>query len=881
MLARLRVPALSVSLALSAFVGCGGGSSSSSSPTPPPSQVSIAITPEQTLQTVLKPQTFSAKVTGASNRAVTWSVVSGGGSIDATTGLYIAGPMPGPAIVKATLTANPAVSATQAVTLVAAPTIGGFTTSSAVIPYGGSASITPTFTTDGTAVITPSVTGGAITSGSSYAISPSAITSYTLTVTNSAGTSVAAAVTVNVQTAQVSIAPAAVTLTTGYAQKFSAIVGGAVNTGVTWSATGGAITTSGSYTAPTTPGDYAVVATSAADPSKSVLAAVHVVAMPAISAFTASSSTISQGHGTVLSYTFSGGAGAIDQGVGSVVSTGTANIAPGATEKYTLTVTNAAGVSVSSAATITVVPPPDATITLGSTVPANGILPANTFGFTASAPVQARVAYTWTLSGAGATVTSGGTTNKVTFATQGGENTATLTCSVLNTAGDTATASVPLQVQRRWRPPMSGPSAGYPTPTNTYFDMAVDDTTFAWLAWRQLNPPSGADTGIYVSHQTSYSAWTTPVRLDTGSVPIGAFGYPVMATDNHGHAIVVWFEEPGSNYQLWGSYYNGSAWSAATRIDTGGTTGTAEYPSVGMDAAGNAIVIWDQMNSAVPAQLVASRYSAGTFSAPVEIDADATNDAVGIGLHGLAVDPGGGAVAVWAQVNTGTSLTEYRYRIFNGSTWQSPVSSGGAPMSIPATIPMATTNGHGSGLIANPGYDKFHLTLTLNTYTLSLDGTGWPPTPNPVDTYDESGSASVFPSLVGLSLNPSGVAVVAGTNSDYSMFVSRLDPNTEHWSQAFDPGLTTSIGLMNTMEGAALSSGGSAPVVWLDDNTGALLGSGYDSILGAWTQPLAFQNGNLVPNGMKVRVSPNGIVTMLGVVYIDASGGHFYTFQYN
>lgn len=881
MLTRLRVSLCSV-LLLAGLVGCGGGSSSSSSSSTSPSQVSVAITPEQSLQTVLRPQTFRAAVKGAANQAVTWSLVSGGGSIDATTGLYVAGPTPGPAIVKATSLAHPSVSATQAVTLVAAPTIGGFTTSSAVIPYGGSANLTPTFTTDGTAVVTPSI-GGSITSGSVYPVSPMAITSYTLTVTNSAGTSVAAAVTVNVQTAQVSIAPAAVTMTASTTQKFSAVVGGAVNTGVTWTATGGSVNTSGTYTAPSTPGDYAVVATATADASKSVLAAVHVVAAPAISSFTASKATISQGSGTVLNYTFSGGTGIVDQGVGTVVSTGTANVAPASTEKYTLTVTNAAGASVSSAATITVVPPPEATITLGPTVLGNGVLPSNTTGFTASVPIQAGVAYTWTISGTGATVTSGGTTNKVTFASRGGENPVTLTCSVLNGAGDTATGSMPLQVQRHWRSAVAGPVTSWELFKNTSFDMAVDNSSYAWLAWKQYDAStSGATAGIYVSRQTSYTAWTTPVRVNSDSVAWSSLGYASIATDNHGDAMVVWFEQdPGNGYQIWGSYFNGSAWSTALRLDGGTATTTAEYPSVAMDGSGNAFIIWDMTGTGGPAALMAARYSGGSVSAPVQIDADSGTNIVTLLDHNLAVDPNGGAIAVWGQYDSGALENNYYCSTYSGGSWHLNPRLSQIASSVGDLQPMVTTNGQGLALAAFGDYNSVTKVLSVATETIPVDGIGLPGAENPALTFNESGVTPLMPSLVGLNFNAAGNAVLGSSNTDFSMSVTRVDPLTGHWSYPVDPGLYSPLGKDNSLIGTALSAAGSAPVVWLDQATGELLSSSYDSILGAWTQSVNFPNGSLLPDYYKVKTSPNGLISMMGVLYFDQNGGHFYTYQYN
>jgi Bacterial Ig-like domain (group 2)/Galactose oxidase, central domain len=75
--------------ALGILDGCGSGSTTLPPPGPPPPPlVSVTVSPNPV--TVLRDatQTFTAKVTGASNTAVTWSVTGGdGGTID-STGLY-------------------------------------------------------------------------------------------------------------------------------------------------------------------------------------------------------------------------------------------------------------------------------------------------------------------------------------------------------------------------------------------------------------------------------------------------------------------------------------------------------------------------------------------------------------------------------------------------------------------------------------------------------------------------------------------------------------------------------------------------------------------------------------------------------------------------
>ena len=74
----------------------------------------------------------------------------------------------------------------------------------------------------------------------------------------------------------VSVSPTTASLQPGQQAQFSAQVSGTTNTAVNWSATGGTLTSSGLYTAPSTAGTYTITATSTADSTKSASAAITV-----------------------------------------------------------------------------------------------------------------------------------------------------------------------------------------------------------------------------------------------------------------------------------------------------------------------------------------------------------------------------------------------------------------------------------------------------------------------------------------------------------------------------------------------------------------------------------------------------------------------------
>ena len=95
--------------------------------------------------------------------------------------------------------------------------------------------------------------------------------SYTITITQAGNISL-------------SLTPASVTLNPGKTQQFTATVAGTTNQSVTWSATLGAVSSSGLYTAPsiTTTSTATIKATSVANPTKSASATVTIQPAPSL-----------------------------------------------------------------------------------------------------------------------------------------------------------------------------------------------------------------------------------------------------------------------------------------------------------------------------------------------------------------------------------------------------------------------------------------------------------------------------------------------------------------------------------------------------------------------------------------------------------------------
>ena len=284
--------------------GCSGLTNGGGSTVPPPIG-QLSVTPSSATLRGTDTQTFTAKVSGSSSTAVTWSVngTVGGSAITgmiSPNGVYTTPEFPptsNSVTITATETADPTKTASSAVTLnnptpqitAATPTsiqVGTFTLTvsgahfaSGAAVYFGSTVLTTTRVSSTQLTATGTATSGEVGSImiSVKNPSPGAVSSSNLTAQIVANSGITVTVT-----------PATATFHAGDSGFFSATVTGTINQSVTWSIAGhgggdsnvGFMTSQGAYgapAAPPTPNTLSIVATSVADPTKQATATLTVV----------------------------------------------------------------------------------------------------------------------------------------------------------------------------------------------------------------------------------------------------------------------------------------------------------------------------------------------------------------------------------------------------------------------------------------------------------------------------------------------------------------------------------------------------------------------------------------------------------------------------
>ncbi len=223
---------------------------------------------------------------------------------------------------------------------------------------GGTQQFTATVSGTTNTSVTWATTGGSISSGGVYT-APSSTGTFAVTATSVADTTQSASSSV-VVTAPITVAvtPSSVSLLSGATQQFAATVSGSTNTSVTWSTTGGTVSSSGVYTAPTTGGTYTVTATSVADATKSASATVTVSSSVAVSVSPSSASLLTGGTqqftGTVTGSTNT----SINWSTtGGTISSLGYYTAPSTAGTYTVSATSAADPTKSASAAISISAP--------------------------------------------------------------------------------------------------------------------------------------------------------------------------------------------------------------------------------------------------------------------------------------------------------------------------------------------------------------------------------------------------------------------------------------------------------------------------------------------------------------------------------------------
>jgi len=219
--------------------------------------------------------------------------------------------------------------------------------------------------------------------------------------------------------------------------------------------------------------------------------------------------------------------------------------------------------------------------------------------------------------------------------------------------------------------------------------VAMDSNGNAIAVWSNIK-----STNIRTSHYTASSNTWSPAPQE-----LGPGIQPDVAMSNDGSAIVVANSRKNSadlfKVAAW-HYHVNSGWDTTAKILDEGRAAEAESTvRVAMNATGNAVAAWSQLDSTGLVSGFANHFKHGSgWNGPVLIEA---NDTEAIGSDGIDIgmDSSGNAIAAWRQESrTGSPTDNWANRMSAGTgTWSTPTLL--EPVASQLSVPHLATNANG------------------------------------------------------------------------------------------------------------------------------------------------------------------------------------------
>jgi len=238
------------------------------------SGVALTVSPQSVTLNFGAQQQFTASVTGSTNTGVSWTASAG--SIT-PAGLFTAPSTVGTVTITATSQADNSVSSTGTAVVRNSGVTVQLNSHPGFFGTNETFQFIATVTNSTNQAVTWTATGGTISSTGLFTAGTVPGT-FSVTATSVADPTASITTPVTINAVTIAVAPTSVTLAETETQQFSATVTGSSQHGVTWHASAGTITSTGLFTAGTTPGTVTVTATSVGDPAAVATATVTVVA---------------------------------------------------------------------------------------------------------------------------------------------------------------------------------------------------------------------------------------------------------------------------------------------------------------------------------------------------------------------------------------------------------------------------------------------------------------------------------------------------------------------------------------------------------------------------------------------------------------------------
>ncbi len=180
---------------------------------------------------------------------------------------------------------------------------------------------------------------------------------------------------------------------------------------------------------------------------------------------------------------------------------------------------------------------------------------------------------------------------------------------------------------------------------------AVDSSGNTYAVWEDYRGSGNPD--IYFAYKPKDGAWQGNVKVndDTG---IAVHVFPAIAVDNNGNAYAVWSDRRNGDYHnpaddIYFAYRpKDGNWQTNTKVNQ--NTSLTMYPSIAVDANGNAYAVWINWNNK-PDIYFSYRPAGGSWQVEEKVNQDSGN--ANPSNPRITSDPSGHVMVVWEDHRNG------------------------------------------------------------------------------------------------------------------------------------------------------------------------------------------------------------------------------------
>lgn len=362
-----------------------------------------------------------------------------------------------------------------------------------------------------------------------------------------------------------------------------------------------------------------------------------------------------------------------------------------------------------------------------------------------------------------------------------------------------ALAAAPSAMAAAWLSPVSVSAA---SPTTFTPQVAADAAGDSVVVWRQSVGAGPSVIQAATRAAGGGNSFGSPVTLSDGLTTLTNGVNPRVAMNAAGDAVVVWQTSDGRLQAAWKPA--GQGFGTAQTIETD----AAHFPvtpAVAMDAAGDAVAVWVHQPVGMNVNLIEAAYAPATtrsFGTPAIIVGSTSFAAL---QPQVAMDARGDATAVWLQ-SDGTNNRVWAANSASGSlgafAGQAQISAAGGAANLPQVAMDQAGN-------ATATWER--LNATSHEVVQFADRQG-PSGTFPANPSDLTGASvnSVEPQVFD---NANGDTALTWTDNDTSEAVAAMRP---HGAALFTSPQT--LGTTGTTVADAIDAGGIAVAAWESNN---------------------------------------------------------------